>query len=180
MLQQVFDILWEAAQDAAQRISDFFRRIGEWAKEVSQKVLRAYAGNMAILYGLATEKQIRLHVPSEAENSEEVVSHHPAPHPQVFENGGGSMKEQPYILQLDRRTFYGCHGRAWQDGPFRWDYRKASSFYRRFVCIYGFHLGVATKRQIHLVEHGKPRTRKKWLRIIRKRIYKAFGMETKR
>ena len=56
MLQQVFDILWEAAQDAAQRISDFFRRIGEWAKEVSQKVLRAYAGNMAILYGLATEK----------------------------------------------------------------------------------------------------------------------------
>ena len=60
MLQQVFDILWEAAQDAAQRISDFFRRIGEWAKEVSQKVLRAYAGNMAILYGLATEKQIRL------------------------------------------------------------------------------------------------------------------------
>lgn len=90
------------------------------------------------------------------------------------------MKEQPYILQLDRRTFYGCHGRAWQDGPFRWNYRKASSFYRRFVCIYGFHLGVATKRQIHLVEHGKPRTRKKWLRIIRKRIYKAFGMETKR
>lgn len=64
----------------------------------------------------------------EAEDSEEVVSHHPAPHPQVFENGGGSMKEQPYILQLDRRTFYGCHGRAWQDGPFRWDYRKASSF----------------------------------------------------
>lgn len=59
MLQQVFDILWEAAQDAAQRISDFFRRIGEWSKEVSQKVLRAYVGNMAILYGLATEKQIR-------------------------------------------------------------------------------------------------------------------------
>lgn len=62
MLQQDFDILWEAAQNAAQRISDFFRRIGELAKEVSQKVLRAYAGNMAILYGLATEneKQIRL------------------------------------------------------------------------------------------------------------------------
>ena len=60
MLQQTFDILWEAAHEAAQRISDFFRRIGEWAKEVSQKVLRAYAGNMAVLYGLATEKQIRL------------------------------------------------------------------------------------------------------------------------
>ena len=60
MLQQTFDILWEAAQDAAQRISDFFGRIGEWAKEVSQKVLRAYAGNMVILYGLATEKQIQL------------------------------------------------------------------------------------------------------------------------
>lgn len=29
MLQQTFDILWETAQDAAQRISDFFRRIGE-------------------------------------------------------------------------------------------------------------------------------------------------------
>ena len=60
MLQQTFDILWEAAQDAAQRISDFFGRIGELAKEVSQKVLRAYAGNMAILYRLATEKQIQL------------------------------------------------------------------------------------------------------------------------
>lgn len=59
MLQQVFDILWEAAQDAAQRISDFFRRICELVKEVSQ-ILRAYAGNMASIYGLATEKQIRL------------------------------------------------------------------------------------------------------------------------
>ena len=59
MLQQTFDILWEAAQDAAQRISDFFRRICELAKEVSQKILRAYAGNMASIYGLATEKQIR-------------------------------------------------------------------------------------------------------------------------
>ena len=36
MLQQTFDILWEAAHEAAQRISDFFRRIGEWAKEVKQ------------------------------------------------------------------------------------------------------------------------------------------------
>lgn len=60
MLQQVFDILWEAAQDAAQRISDFLRRICELAKEVSQKILRAYAGNMASIYGLATEKQIWL------------------------------------------------------------------------------------------------------------------------
>lgn len=90
------------------------------------------------------------------------------------------MKEQPYILRLDLRTFYGCHGRAWQDGMFRWDFRKTSSFYHRFVCIYGFHLGVATKRQIHLVEHGKPRTRKKWLRIIRKRIYKTFGIKVRK
>ena len=58
MLQQVFDILWEAAQDAAQRISDFFRRIGEWAKEVSQKVLRAYAGIMVFIYCVSTEKHM--------------------------------------------------------------------------------------------------------------------------
>lgn len=120
------------------------------------------------------------HVPSEAEDSEEVVSHHPAPHPQVFENGGGSMKEQPYILQFDRRTFYGCHGRTWQGGVFRWDYRKASSFYHRFICIYGLRLGVATKRQVHLVERGKPRVRKKWLRIIRRRTYRAFGMKVRK
>lgn len=60
MEQNAIDTLWNAAQCAVQRMADFFRRIGEWAKEVSQKVLRAYAGNMAILYGLATEKQIRL------------------------------------------------------------------------------------------------------------------------
>lgn len=57
---------------------------------------------------------------------------------------------------------------------------KNVEFYHRFVCIYGFHLGVATKRQIHLVGHGKPRTRKKWLRIIRKRIYKTFGIKVRK
>ena len=90
------------------------------------------------------------------------------------------MKEQPYILQFDRRTFYGCHGRTWQGGVFRWDYQKASSFYHRFICIYGLRLGVATKRQVHLVERGKPRVRKKWLRIIRRRTYRAFGMKVRK
>lgn len=60
MQQQIFDCLWDAAQEAAQRIAEFFRRVGELAKEVSWKVVRAYARNMALLHGLATEKQIRL------------------------------------------------------------------------------------------------------------------------
>lgn len=57
---------------------------------------------------------------------------------------------------------------------------KSVEFYHRFICIYGLRLGVATKRQVHLVERGKPRVRKKWLRIIRRRTYRAFGMKVRK
>lgn len=39
---------------------DFFRRISELLKEISWKIVRAYASNMAFYFNLATDRQISL------------------------------------------------------------------------------------------------------------------------
>jgi hypothetical protein len=54
------DTLWNAAQCAVQRMADFFRRIGEVIKEISWKIVRSYASNMAFYFNLATDRQISL------------------------------------------------------------------------------------------------------------------------
>jgi hypothetical protein len=54
------DTLWNAAQCAVQRMADFFRRISEVIKEISWKIVRSYASNMAFYFNLATDRQISL------------------------------------------------------------------------------------------------------------------------
>lgn len=54
------DTLWNAAQCAVQRMADFFRRISEVIKEISWKIVRYYASNMAFYFNLATDRQIIL------------------------------------------------------------------------------------------------------------------------
>lgn len=54
------DTLWNAAQCAVQRMADFFRRISEVIKEISWKIVRFYASNMAFYFNLATDRQISL------------------------------------------------------------------------------------------------------------------------
>lgn len=54
------DILWNAAQYAVQRTVDFFRHISELLKEISWKIVRSYASNMAFYFNLATDRQISL------------------------------------------------------------------------------------------------------------------------
>lgn len=60
MEQNAIDTLWNAAQCAVQRMVDFFRRISELLKEISWKIVRAYASNMAFYFNLATDRQISL------------------------------------------------------------------------------------------------------------------------
>lgn len=60
MEQTAIDTLWNAAQCAVQRAADFFRRIGELIKEISWKIARSYASNMAFYFNLATNRQISL------------------------------------------------------------------------------------------------------------------------
>lgn len=54
------DTLWNAVQCAVQRMTDFFRRISEAIKEISWKIVRSYASNMAFYFNLATDRQISL------------------------------------------------------------------------------------------------------------------------
>lgn len=54
------DTLWNAAQCAVQRMADFFSRISELIKEISWKIVRSYASNMAFYSNLATDRQISL------------------------------------------------------------------------------------------------------------------------
>lgn len=54
------DTLWNAAQCAVQRMADFFRRISEVIKEISWKIVRSYASNIAFYFNLATDRQISL------------------------------------------------------------------------------------------------------------------------
>lgn len=60
MEQNAIDTLWNAAQCAVQRMVDFFRRISELLKEISWKIVRSYASNMAFYFNLATDRQISL------------------------------------------------------------------------------------------------------------------------
>jgi hypothetical protein len=60
MEQTAIDTLWNAAQCAVQRMIEFFRRIGELIKEISWKIVRSYASNMAFYFNLATDRQISL------------------------------------------------------------------------------------------------------------------------
>ncbi|WP_156069928.1 hypothetical protein [Faecalibacterium prausnitzii] len=60
MEQTAIDTLWNAAQCAVQRMIEFFRRIGELTKEISWKIVRYYASNMAFYFNLATDRQISL------------------------------------------------------------------------------------------------------------------------
>ena len=60
MEQNAIDTLWNAAQYAVQRMADFFRRISEFLKETSWKIVRSYASNMAFYFNLATGRQISL------------------------------------------------------------------------------------------------------------------------
>lgn len=60
MEQTAIDTLWNAAQCAVQRAADFFRRIGGLIKEISWKIARSYASNMAFYFNLATNRQISL------------------------------------------------------------------------------------------------------------------------
>lgn len=60
MEQTAIDTLWNAAQCAVQRMIEFFRRIGELTKEISWKIVRSYASNMAFYFNLATDRQISL------------------------------------------------------------------------------------------------------------------------
>lgn len=54
------DTLWNAAQCAVQRMADSFSRISELIKEISWKIVRSYASNMAFYFNLATDRQISL------------------------------------------------------------------------------------------------------------------------
>lgn len=54
------DTLWNAARCAVQRMADFFSRISELIKEISWKIVRSYASNMAFYFNLATDRQISL------------------------------------------------------------------------------------------------------------------------
>lgn len=60
MEQNAIDTLWNAAQCAVQRTIEFFRRISELIKEISWKIVRSYASNMAFYFNLATNRQISL------------------------------------------------------------------------------------------------------------------------
>lgn len=60
MEQNAIDTLWDAAQCAVQRMVDFFRRFSELLKEISWKIVRSYASNMAFYFNLATDRQISL------------------------------------------------------------------------------------------------------------------------
>ena len=60
MEQTAIDTLWNVAQCAVQRMIEFFRRIGELTKEISWKIVRSYASNMAFYFNLATDRQISL------------------------------------------------------------------------------------------------------------------------
>lgn len=60
MEQTAIDTLWNAAQCAVQRAVDFFRHISELIKEISWKIVRSYASNMAFYFNLATDRQISL------------------------------------------------------------------------------------------------------------------------
>lgn len=60
MEQNAIDTLWSAAQYAVQRTIEFFRHLGELVKEISWKIVRSYANNMAYYFNLATDRQISL------------------------------------------------------------------------------------------------------------------------